>query len=46
MLLVTENLVIAAETEPSIERQKGCIETETETPRRQRDYGGLLADFS
>ncbi len=46
MLLVTENLVIAAETEPLIERQKGCIETETETPRRQRDYGGLLADFS
>jgi hypothetical protein len=29
MLLVTENLVIAAETEPLIARQKGFIETET-----------------
>jgi hypothetical protein len=31
MLLVTENLVIVAETEPLIERQIRCIEKETET---------------
>ncbi len=45
MLLVTENLVTAAETETSIERQKGCIKTKTEMPRRQGQWWPISGFF-